>query len=259
MRKINTLSFLITLCSFSFTFSLQFLNDSGNCWVRAYGRGVGKPLNTCPQDNPDKNGLLCYPNCRDNFTGVGPVCWQNCPSAFRDDGAYCFKPSPYTRKTFTSQSKCESESGKSCEMWGLLWYPQCDENYHNVACCVCSPDCPSEMVDIGISCQKKSYGRGAGVPMTCRSDQSYDAGLCYAANCKENYFGLGPVCWGPCPEGYTSCGALCLKSESCSARIMEYMEAAKKIIVGIATEDYVNVLIDIASLVKDNIYPNCPA
>lgn len=259
MRKTNTLSLFITICSLTLSISLQFLNDSGNCWVRAYGRGVGKPISACPEDNPSKSGLLCYPSCRENYTGVGPVCWQDCVSGFRDDGAYCFKPAPYGRKAYTSQSSCEAESGKSCQIWGLLWYPKCGEHFHNVGCCVCSPDCPEGMTDIGISCQKDSYGRGAGVPMVCGPNEFNDAGLCYAEDCKAGFLGLGPVCWGSCPEGYTSCGALCLKEEKCTARIMEYMEAAKKIIVHLASEEYVNAVIDIASLIKDNLYPNCPA
>lgn len=49
-----------------------------------------------------------------------------------------------------------------CQKYGEIIYPNCRANFHNVACCVCSPDCPSEMTDIGVSCQKKTYGRGVG-------------------------------------------------------------------------------------------------
>ncbi|MCG8668111.1 MAG: hypothetical protein MI867_01760, partial [Pseudomonadales bacterium] len=41
---------------------------------------------------------------------------------------------------------------------------------------------------------KVAYGRGVGIPMSCASDQEYDAGLCYT-QCAENYNGVGPVCW----------------------------------------------------------------
>lgn len=41
---------------------------------------------------------------------------------------------------------------------------------------------------------KVAYGRGVGVPMSCGSDQEYDAGLCYQ-QCAEGYNGVGPVCW----------------------------------------------------------------
>lgn len=39
-----------------------------------------------------------------------------------------------------------------------------------------------------------AYGRGVGVPMSCGSNQEYDAGLCYQ-QCEEGYNGIGPVCW----------------------------------------------------------------
>ena len=35
---------------------------NGNCWKRAYGRGIGKPIHTCPVGY-EKQGLLCYPVC----------------------------------------------------------------------------------------------------------------------------------------------------------------------------------------------------
>jgi len=43
-----------------------------------------------------------------------------------------------------------------CEQWGAIIYPNCAQNFHNVACCVCSPNCPSGWTDIGISCKKPS-------------------------------------------------------------------------------------------------------
>lgn len=49
-------------------------NEDPTCWKLAYGRGVGKPIHACPSDK-DKDGLLCYPLCREGYTGVGPVCW----------------------------------------------------------------------------------------------------------------------------------------------------------------------------------------
>ena len=49
-------------------------SDAETCWVLAYGRGVGVPISTCPDDK-EKDGALCYPLCRDGYDGVGPVCW----------------------------------------------------------------------------------------------------------------------------------------------------------------------------------------
>jgi hypothetical protein len=71
-------------------------NKENSCWKRAYGRGIGKPIHNCRAEE-EKSGLLCYPPCKDGYTGVGPVCWQNCPSNFRNDGSFCAKPKAYGR------------------------------------------------------------------------------------------------------------------------------------------------------------------
>jgi len=205
-----------------------------SCWKDAYGRGVGVPISACG-NNLQKDGLLCYPYCKSGFYGVGPVCWQDCPSGFRNDGAYCAKPGSYGRGAgHTSQSTCERKEGKPCEKNGLLWYPKCAENFHNVACCVCSPNCPSGMTDIGVSCQKQSYGRGAGVPLTCKSDQQYDAGLCYPY-CNGGFSGVGPVCWENCASDQHECGALCLKeSEGCTSTIIGQVSSVVELAVAAA-------------------------
>lgn len=160
----------------------------------SYGRGVGKPL-ICGADE-EQDGALCYPKCKDGYKGVGPVCWQQCPASFRDDGAFCGKPEPYGRGVgypLWDEKKCEKEHG-ACEKDGLLWYPKCKSGFHNVGCCVCSPDCQSGMQDIGVSCQKKSYGRTVGKPLhACPEDQDKDGALCYP-KCKSGYRGAGPLC-----------------------------------------------------------------
>jgi cytolysin (calcineurin-like family phosphatase) len=57
---------------------------------KSYGRGVGKPISSCPAGQ-DKDGALCYPACEAGMHGVGPVCWQVCPSGYTDTGAFCSK------------------------------------------------------------------------------------------------------------------------------------------------------------------------
>lgn len=70
------------------------------------------------------------------------------------------------------------------------------------------------MTDIGVSCHKDSYGRTAGKVLGCENSQEYDAGLCYD-QCDHDADGVGPVCWGGCPEGTTACGgALCLTDDT---------------------------------------------
>ena len=73
------------------------------------------------------------------------------------------------------------------------------------------------MIDWGISCAKRAYGRGVGKPMICDPVlEDYDAGLCYPP-CKYMTDGVGPVCWGDCPNGTLECaGMLCLQpTENC--------------------------------------------
>jgi len=35
-------------------------SNGTTCWLRAYGRGAGKPISTCPAGK-EKSGALCYP------------------------------------------------------------------------------------------------------------------------------------------------------------------------------------------------------
>jgi hypothetical protein len=123
----------------------------------------------------DESGGLCYQMCKSGYTGAATMCVPSCPSDFRDDGLYCAKPDSYGRgagypwKGSDGVSdkgmyrRCEKDHGKgNCQKDGAIVYPKCKANFHKVGCCVCSPDCPSGMTDIGVSCQKKTYDRGVG-------------------------------------------------------------------------------------------------
>jgi hypothetical protein len=52
---------------------------------------------------------------------------------------------------------CEKENIQGCEIWGLLMYPKCKKGFQNIGCCICSPDCPRGMIDLGLICAKNSY------------------------------------------------------------------------------------------------------
>lgn len=195
------------------------------CYRDSYGRGVGKPMKCAAGQQYDAG--LCYTPCREGYKGVGPVCWQSCAPGFRDDGAFCAKPKPYGRgvgypwkfgdKAFSldgARARCAKAHSEGCEKHGEIIYPKCREGFHPVGCCICSPNCQLGQTDIGVSCAKKSYGRGVGKPVsTCPSDQDKDAGLCYR-KCKINFHGVGPVCWQNCPSGRTSCGVGCATSKT---------------------------------------------
>ena len=206
----------------------DFHDDGATCRldnIRAkpsYGRGVGVIPKNCGAGKEYDAGL-CYQTCRAGFGGVGPVCWQHCPNGMRDDGAFCAKPAPYGRgggypwqfgdTPFSldgARNRCVRDHGQ-CEQNGLLYYPKCRAGFHAVGCCICSPDCPAGMPDIGVSCAKQSSGRGVGtVPTSCQGGMQYDAGLCYTP-CRSGYSGVGPVCWGKCDAGYADHGATCYK------------------------------------------------
>ena len=193
-------------------------------------RTAGKPLKCA--SGLEEDAALCYKPCKSGYKGVGPVCWKKCPSGFKDTGVACTKTKgkPYGRGSgyfwypFEKHSKtyrCEhSSQGKKyggCEKNGLGMYPKCKSGYHNVGCCICSPDCPKGSTDTGAFCQitKKSYGRGVGKPISACTDENYpdkDGALCYP-DCNKSdfksikskrqsgvtYKGVGPVCWPEWP------------------------------------------------------------
>jgi len=122
-----------------------------------------------PQD--EKQGLFCYPQCKKGYYGLVTDCVQDCPHDFRDDGFYCFKPSAYGRSTYWYEETCEQENKDvGCEQSGLFIYPKCKKSFYAFGCCICSPECPREMQDIGISCHKDTYSRGAGYGVICTED-----------------------------------------------------------------------------------------
>lgn len=123
----------------------------------------------------DYSGGLCYQKCKSGYRGEATMCVPECPSGFRDDGLYCAKPKSYGRgagyawkfgdpaNSSKQFKRCENDHGKGkCQKSGAIVYPKCKANFHAVGCCTCSPDCPSGMTDIGVSCQKKTYDRGVG-------------------------------------------------------------------------------------------------
>jgi hypothetical protein len=115
------------------------------------------------------------------------------------------------------------------------------------------------MTDIGVSCQKDSYGRGAGKPLGCSSDEEYDAGLCYPP-CEHGADGEGPVCWGHCPVGTTSCaGTLCLEDgQTCTENYVNVIQDSLSAVIEIA-EDGISgdAVIDLSKIVLDFSYPEC--
>lgn len=81
---------------------------------------------------------------------------QECPPEFTDTGAYCIKPT-YGRGAGSNLPTCEAEFGaNNCEKCLLLYYPKCKASYKPSGCNICSHECPPNMTDLGVSCQKQS-------------------------------------------------------------------------------------------------------
>ena len=107
---------------------------------------------------------MCYPLCRDGYYGVGPVCWEKCKDSYSDRGVICWI---------------------DAHIYGNGCSRNCREGYKNDGC-TCRRDVHSYV--------KKSYGRTAGKPMICQSDEEQNGGLCYPF-CRNEHYGVGPVCW----------------------------------------------------------------
>jgi hypothetical protein len=81
-------------------------NTVDSCWKNTNGRGVGTIPSTCPPGF-EMNGLLCYPTCKEGYSGGGPLCWQSdCPSGFRNDPITCFKERTYGRGLGGNKEEC---------------------------------------------------------------------------------------------------------------------------------------------------------
>ena len=188
---------------------------------------------SCPKGEVNQEGL-CYPQCKEGYTGNAFLCWENCPAKFNDEGAFCKKTESYGRGAgHLSLENCEKSGdhgakNNGCEQYGI-WYPKCDKGFHNFGCCICSPDCPSGWTDIGISCAKPTpYGRGAGhwSKSNCEKSGDHNAkkngceqyggsgGLWYP-KCDPNFHNVGCcICSPNCPTGFTDQGEFCLKPSS---------------------------------------------
>ena len=213
------------------------------CWKHSSGRGVGKVLVAMCNANEEVNGALCYPKCATDYQAIGCcICRKNqCPPTYIDDGvAACIKPSSYGRGAGYSwrwsdgfsdsgmYQRCEKDYGTgNCEKYGLIVYPKCRYGFSATGCCICSPTCPSEMKDLGVSCAKASYGRGVGVSrLGCPTDKEQNAGLCYD-KCPSGFYGVGPVCWQSCPKSTPyNCAAMCTVDQStCTREILSITQS----------------------------------
>ncbi|CAF1038665.1 unnamed protein product [Rotaria sordida] len=174
------------------------------CWRHLYGRGIGHPIHTCPNDSPDQDGLLCYPLCRTGYNGVGPVCWKKCEN-ITSIGFACIDI---------------SISERSCP-----WYDKCGIFRRS---CV---SCPENYTKLGCFCGqfylRDNYGRGIGSSLICSEDNQQIGLLCYE-KCKKTYNSIGSMCLQNCPSTHTySCyGGCSTTKEICDSQIKNMTQSA---------------------------------
>lgn len=217
------------------------------CYRQSDPRGVGTPLSTCGEGT-QKDGALCYPQCKANYTGVGPVCWEQCPAGHTDTGAFCTRGAQTDHLHYQS-ADCPhgfKNMGASCYR---VWPPKSISMSH-MTCPAgmsrkggfCYASCPSGFTNTGTTCYrgpstitKSSYGRTAGKPMQCEAGKQEDAGLCYS-QCRSNFHGVGPVCWQNCQAGKAECGVGCAASASqCRSSTADMVIAPVMLAVNILT------------------------
>jgi microsomal dipeptidase-like Zn-dependent dipeptidase len=135
--------------------------DNGYSWdpfKGALANGKDRCLKDHPSGCEEGSPTIWYPKCRNGYKSIGLLCFENCRPGYNDDGLTCRADGLALAK-----AKCERENAQGCEQYGLMYYPKCRAGFHAVECCVCSPNCPPDMTDMGVSCQKNgSEDRGIG-------------------------------------------------------------------------------------------------
>ena len=215
------------------------------CWRDSYGRGAGTVPRSCPAGMSEDTAGLCYPNCKPGYKQFVTMCIRQCPPGYTDDGGlFCYKPAPYERYAFPwkfgdslnmndALARCKASSAGRRDGCGIynsntMVYTDCRAGYKTapVLTNLCTPVCPSDMVEFGVSCMKPSYDRGVGQLMSCSSGMQRDAGLCYNG-CSNGFTGVGPVCWNQCPAKLPySCGMGCAADKSaCDSAITDQVTA----------------------------------
>jgi hypothetical protein len=203
--------------------------DSGvGCIKKSYNRGIGTPRQpSCPSGYKYWGGL-CYTECPGGGTrtasatcnygsygGIKTDCLTTSPKIQNiAHGSVCPQYGNGTEYRKTALCTCQKNgiitssnyggsvnptytcpSGK--EYKDLLCYTPCKEGYTGSAN-YCWSKCPVGTTDNGVSCTKKSQGRGVGKPLS---------------KCPTGTEKIGLLCYKDCPAGYTASGINCNKNE----------------------------------------------
>ncbi|MBE7170785.1 MAG: hypothetical protein INR73_09350 [Williamsia sp.] len=221
----------------------------------------------CRPDEDYKDGL-CYPKCKSGYHNdgccictpdggpglkvnvsqryqcgadedlVGATCYPKCKVGYYADVAICTpNVGPGLKVNVSQRYQCKPDE----ELKDATCYPKCQPGFHLAGGNICSQDCfPGSDGDIGVSCKKKTQGRGVGQTLLCAAGTIPDetggpAGLCFP-KCNTGYHGIGPVCWQNCPNGSVECGAGCAKSaQECATTTFDQVFSVAMLAINIAT------------------------
>ncbi|MEA3275750.1 MAG: hypothetical protein U9Q81_10765 [Pseudomonadota bacterium] len=148
-----------------------YIDEPGTCRIegnvlgkKSEGRGVGVAVSACPEGfEKDDTSALCYPQCAEDYHGVGPVCWndtsdaavrEGCPAGYRDDGLTCtrdvhiFGNESQDRGVGVIPACAEDEVEESAG----LCYKACERGFDTVGP-VCWQQCPGNVpYEFGAAC-----------------------------------------------------------------------------------------------------------
>jgi len=162
---------LLAAISYAQTGSLNVRRDlqaRRHCWKDSYGRGVGRPLNSCP-DGQEKQGSLCYKSCKPGYKGRAHLCWQQCKDGERKIGTLCRVSwwRTYIRKSYNrGVGRPMGCGGSRSERQAGLCYTPCRSGYvgngpvcwsrcankfpvnGGALCCQTQADCASKILNM---------------------------------------------------------------------------------------------------------------
>jgi hypothetical protein len=194
------------------------------CKEDSYWRNAGDPLRACPA-GWEKQGALCYPNCRPGYKGDTSFCRKNCNPGYSDDRLTCRKNPDVQWKRKISIGIGTVPSLKTCppdrEYHAGLCYKRCRPGYRGELT-LCKGGCPKGFDTHPITCHRwipaktigrPRYDRGIGtVPSQgCPPDRQLREGLCYK-RCPPGMVGKGVFCYDDrCPPGYRNDPFSCMR------------------------------------------------
>ncbi len=240
------------------------------CYRQSYARQKTPyvPAGKCISKKDNTSLVDCMEPCpagkwldkREKCTGRN---W--CPDGYADgEGGRCVKPAAYGRgagyawqfdgiNLDGATARCEKEHGKeNCEQCIAIIYEKCKPGFHPVGCNICSPDCPKDWADDGVSCKPMNAAITAYYAQTTdqKHSDSYEsrcmpgstsylntAGGCFESCTNKNDTFAGPTCFGSCPsQNPVGCLAGCAKdTKSCVFDAGGKFIAAGMLAINIAT------------------------